>query len=310
MHERRTLAGADVVERLLEGAVGLLVVAAVALEDLQVGEAAGERGDRAARRLVFHRYRNGVSVVLDQEQDRQPAERGAVQRLPELSLAGGAVAAAHQDDPVAVRGSGKPGDAVAAEVALRVRGADRVQELRPHTARVDGQAERPLGEVRRHLPAARGGIGFGAPGSRELLESGQAQPGGQRAVPVVGIDPVGLRPEQGGGSRGDGFVAGRADLEERLVLPLQGDFPLIHLPGGEHHPVGGSQFFRTKRGNVFGFALDDGVAPVAVGGLAGPLRGCGGIGGGDFFVRSSFPPVGPQGVSFRQIGLSELAGRR
>ena len=308
--ERRPLARADVVERLLERAIGLLVVAAVALEDFQIGEAAGERRDRAARSLVFHRYRDGVAVVLDQEQDRQPAERGAVQRLPELALAGGAVAAAHQHDPVAVRGAGEPRDAVAAEVALRVRGADRVQELGSHTTRMDGQAERPLGEVRRHLPAARGRIGFGAPGSRELLESGQAQPGRQRAVPVVGIDPVGLRPEQGGGGRGDGLVAGRADLEERLVLPLQGDFPLIHLPGGEHHAVGGVQFLRTKRGNVFGFALDDGVAPVAARGLAGPLRGCGGIGGGDFFVRSSFPPVGPQGVSFRQIGLIELAGRR
>ena len=308
--ERRPLARADVLERLLEGAVGLLVVAAVALEDLQIGETPDERCDRAARSLVFHRYRDGVAVVLDQEQDRQPAERGAVQRLPELPLAGGAVAAADQHDPVAVRRGGQPRDAVAGQVALRVRGPDRVQELRSHTARVDGQAERALGEVRGHLPAARGGIGFGAPGSRELLQGRQAQPGGQRAVPVVGVDPVGLRPEQRGGGRGDGLVAGRTDLEERLVLTFQGDLPLVHLPGGEHHPIGGSQFFRTKRGSVFGLALDDRVAPVAVRSFAGPLRSCGGIGGGDFFVRSSFPPVGPQGVSFRQIGLSELADRR
>ena len=308
--ERGTLAGTDVVECLLEGAVGLLVVAAVALEDLQVGEAPNDRGDCATGRLVLHRHRDGVTVVLDQEQDRQPAERGAVQRLPELSLAGSAVAAAHEHDTVAVRGGGQSRDAVPAQVALGVRRSDRVQELRSHTARVDRQAERALGEVRRHLPSARGGIGFGAPGSRELLESGQAQSGRQRAVPVVGVDPVGLRPQQRGGGGGDGLVAGRTHLEERLVLPLQGDLALVHLPGGEHHPVGGFQFFRTKRGNVFGFALDDRVAPVSVHGLAGPLHGYGGIGGGDFFVRSSFPPVGAQGVSFRQIGLSELADRR
>ena len=283
LDQGRSLARADVVERFLKGAVGVLVVAAVALEDLQIREAPGERRDGAARGLVFHRHRDGVTVVLDEEQNRQSPERGAVQRLPELPLAGRAVAAAHQDDPVSVRRRRESRDSMPAQVSLRVRRADRVQKLCSHATRVDGQAERALREVRRHLPPAGGGIGRRAPGSRELFQRRQAQPGGEGAVPVVRVDPVGLGPEQGGGGGGNGLVARGADLEERLVLPLEGYLPQVHLPGGEHHPVGGFQLFRTKRRNVFGFALYDRIPPVSVRGFPGPLldpfygsRGCSG----------------------------------
>ena len=71
-HERRPLSGSDVVDRLLQGAVGLFVVAAVALEHLEIGERARERGDGATGGLMLYGDRDGVPVVLDQEEDRQP----------------------------------------------------------------------------------------------------------------------------------------------------------------------------------------------------------------------------------------------
>ena len=44
----------------------------------------------------------------------------------------------------------------------------------------------------------------------------------ESAVPVVGEDPVGRGSEERSGGRSDRLMAGGADLEEGLVLPLSG----------------------------------------------------------------------------------------
>ncbi len=58
----------------------------------QAREAVARPRDVAARRLHLDRHRDRVAVVLDDEHDRQLAHAGGVQRLPELALAGRAVA--------------------------------------------------------------------------------------------------------------------------------------------------------------------------------------------------------------------------
>ena len=247
LHQRRAGARPGVPEGLRQGRPGLLVVAAVALEHREVREAPDERGDRAAGGLVLDRHRDRVAVVLDQEHHRQPPEAGAVQRLPELALAGRAVAAADQRDPVALRRRREAGDRVAAQVPLRVGHADRVEELGTDATRMGGEAGGPLDEVRRHLPPAGGGVRGGAPGRGQLLGGGKTGAGGERPVPVIDEGPVGPRAQQRPGGGGHRLVAGGTDLEERLVLPLQQDLPPIQLAGGQHRPVGGEQRLRTKR---------------------------------------------------------------
>ena len=303
VHKGRAFAGADVVEGFLQSAEGLFVVAAVTLHDLEIGEGAGERSDGPTGRLVLHRDRDCVSVVLDQEQDRQPPERRAVQRLPEFALAGRAVAAADENDPVPLRGRRESGNPVAAQVALRVGRSDRVEELCPHATRVHGQTERSLREVRGHLPPAGGRIRRRPPGSGELFDRRESQPGGKGPVPVVGEHPVGLRPQQRSRRRGDRFVPGGTDLEERLVLPFESDFPEIDLPGGEHRLIGDLEFLRAKRWNVFGFAPHDRIVTVPVDVLGGALRQAfGGPGrAGRRFSGSGGPPVGARKL---RIGTS------
>ena len=143
-------------------------------------------------------------------------------------------------------------------------------------------------------------------GSGQLLKGGQSQAGGQGAIPVVGEDPIGLRPEQSGGGGGDRLVAGGTDLEESLVLPLQGDLPQIHLPGNEHDPIGGFELLGTKRGSVFEFALQHRI--VAVPSFADALRHSfkrpGIVGGGSLAHGASVPAVRAGTLGVGQIRVT------
>jgi hypothetical protein len=56
--------------------------------DAQARKALHNPGNVAARGLDLHRHRDGVAVVLDQEEDRQLFDRGDVQGFPELAFAG------------------------------------------------------------------------------------------------------------------------------------------------------------------------------------------------------------------------------
>src|SRR5699024_203740 len=71
--------------------------------DLFGGDAVTDALVRQGRRggLFVQRYRDRVLVVLDQEHDRHVADRGEVQRLVEITLAGAAVSGeSHDDVPV------------------------------------------------------------------------------------------------------------------------------------------------------------------------------------------------------------------
>ena len=103
VNQRRALAVARPLHRLLERRVARDEVAAVHAQDLQVGEALDQARDVAAGRLRLDRHRDRVAVVLDQVDDRQPLLRRRVERLPELAFAGGAVAERAEDDLVCLK---------------------------------------------------------------------------------------------------------------------------------------------------------------------------------------------------------------
>ena len=91
--------------------------------------------------------------------------------------------------------------------------------------------------VRRHLAAAGGGIVLGADRGEQHLERGDAELQAQRAIAVVGIEPVvaGAQRQAGGGEHR--FVAGAADLEKDLALVFELDFLVVQLARQQHAAV-------------------------------------------------------------------------
>ena len=94
-------------------------------------EALQQPRNAATRRLPLDRDRNGVLVVLDQEEHRKPFQAGGVHCLPELALAGCAVTGGDQRDLIVfgIQVSGSMGAAHSLkELGARRRGAgDDVQ---------------------------------------------------------------------------------------------------------------------------------------------------------------------------------------
>jgi len=91
--------------------------------------------------------------------------------------------------------------------------------------------------VRRHLAAAGGGILFRPDARQEHLERCHSELQAQRAIAVIGEEPVvaGFERE----ARGDEhrFVSGAADLEENLALMLQLDFFVIDPARPQHAAI-------------------------------------------------------------------------
>ena len=194
--------------------------------------------DRAAGRVDLDRHRDGVAVVLHQEDHRQLEVGGGVERLPELALAGGAVAGGAEHDLVAVRLLVPVGDALDAGVAEPcLRAAHGLEELGAGGARRADDVEGLVAPMGRHLPAARVGIVGGADGGQELLRGRHAEAETERAIAVVGVEPVVGGAEDPRGGHQDALVAGARDLEEDLVLPLELDLLVVDPPRQQHEAV-------------------------------------------------------------------------
>ena len=231
VHERRTLAGAGVLDRGGHRLVGADEVGAVDALDEEARERRHQLGEIAAGRLHFDRGRDRVAVVLDQVDNRQPARAGGIQRFPEFPFA---------RRPFADR---DVGDFVALEVRLApldrrdlfvepagLRCADRVQALRAGWTRLRHDVELLVAPVRRHLASTGVGIVLGADGAEQHLERRHAQGEAQGAIAIVGMEPVvaGLQHHAGGGEHG--FVPGAADLEEDQALVFELNLFVIQLP--------------------------------------------------------------------------------
>ncbi len=197
--ETRSRAGAHVRDRVRALAPHLEVVAAVHLHDVQAADAAHHLRDRR-RVLVGRPHRDRVAVVGDDEQHREVQPGRGVERLPELAFGGRALAERHVRDLVAVRGAARQVRAPA-DVARRLRATDRGQALARRCTDVWlTMLSRGRSPVARHLPSAGRGIGRGADRLHQHLERRDAERERQRAVAVVGEEPVVARPA--GSARG------------------------------------------------------------------------------------------------------------
>src|ERR1700757_4445326 len=104
VHKRGTVAGANVIHRLLEGGIADQRIGAVEFRKMKVRETLDQFADVAARGADLDRNRDSVFVVLDHEQHRQLEIRGRIQRLPKLAFAGGTISAGDEDYLVTLKG--------------------------------------------------------------------------------------------------------------------------------------------------------------------------------------------------------------
>ena len=103
MHQRRTLAGAAVLDCLDHGAVAGDSVRSVDLGEVEVGKVCDEPGDVAARGVGLDGSGDGIAIVFDDVEDGELCVRGGVERFPEFALAGRTLADRDVGDLIAVK---------------------------------------------------------------------------------------------------------------------------------------------------------------------------------------------------------------
>ena len=242
VHERRPLAGADVCRRVAQRAQARQKVGAVDRINVEAGERSHEPRDIAAGRLNLDRNRDGVTVIFDEEQDRQLLDARRAQRLPELAFARGAFAERHVGDLVGV----------VARVAIRnlryatvdhgrFGRADRLQHLRARRARFRDDVEPFMAPVRRHLTAAGIRIVLGADGREQHLEGRHPELQAERSIAIVRIEPVVGRLQRQTGGDEHRFMACAADLEKDLALVLELNFLVVEFAREDHAAVDAQQ---------------------------------------------------------------------
>ena len=134
--ERRPFVSATVRYGLADRIVGRENITPVHLVEVQMRKAGDELGNGSASCLNFDRNGDGVLVVLNEKENRQPEVAGCVQRLPEFPLTRRAVSCRAVRDLVALGALRAVTDLENAVVAVPRFGAtDCLQELGAHGTR-------------------------------------------------------------------------------------------------------------------------------------------------------------------------------
>ncbi len=132
-----------------------------------------------------------------------------------------------------LRGLGMPG-----EIAAGFGASDGLQNLSARGRRLRDDIEPLEGPVRGHLAAAGIRIVGCAHGAEQHFKRSCAQGETERAVAIVGIEPVVGGLQRQGGSDSQSFVAGARDLEEDFLLALEQDLAVVEAPRREHDAIG------------------------------------------------------------------------
>ncbi len=238
VHHRGALPRAHVGDGFAHHAQAGEEIRAVDRRDVQAGERRQQARHVPAGSLDLDRDRNRIAVVFDEIEERQPPGAGGVERLPELALAGRALAERCVDDLVALESRFAIGDRFDALVDdARFRPADGMEHLRGGRARSRHDVERLVPPVRRHLASAVAGIGRRADRREQHLERRHAELQAQRAVAIVGVEPVVTGFQRQACRDQHRLMPGAADLEERAALILELDFLVVETARSHHHAV-------------------------------------------------------------------------
>ncbi len=104
VHERRPVALAAILHGALKGGRTRHRIGAVDFFKMEIGEARDQPRNAASGGLYFHGHGDRVAVILNTENHRKLVQCRGVHRLPELALAGGAIAERNVRDLVALEG--------------------------------------------------------------------------------------------------------------------------------------------------------------------------------------------------------------
>ena len=100
--------------------------------------------------------------------------------------------------------------------------------------------------VSRHLPAAAGRIGRRAYRLQQHLGGRHAKGQHQRAIAIVGKEPVVAGTQRQCGANLQSLMTGGGNLEEDLLLPFEHDLAVVHAAREKHEPVHLDQLLRAK----------------------------------------------------------------
>jgi hypothetical protein len=208
--------------RVTERLVTRDVIGAIAPVDLQPGEVFDDARQVAAGRLDLDGRRNRVAVVFHEVENRKGSNTRGVQRFPELTLARRPFPNGDECHLITLEFGCAIRNGIQSLVQTpSFRDANAMQALRRHGAARRRNMEPRIGPVGRHLTSAGCRIVFRSHGPEQHFERRDAERERERAVAVVGQEPVVRRAQMPPGRDEYGFVSGAADLEERLALVLE-----------------------------------------------------------------------------------------
>ena len=196
-----------------------------------------------AGRLVGEPHGDRVTVVGDDVEHREVEPARGVQRLPELALRGRAVAQRHVRELVAVRDATREIRAPA-DVARGLRAPDRRQALTPGARGLAHDVEVACTPVARHLTPAGGGVVGRADRLEQHLARRDPEGERERAVAVVGEEPVVAGPQVAGETEQQRLVARAGYLEERATLLAQRDLAVVEAARDERQLEVGDGFVK------------------------------------------------------------------
>ncbi len=248
-HERRPAPRPAVRHRLATHIQAVEEIVAIGLEVEEPRIVADDGRERSAGSLHFHRDRDRVSVVLDQEEDRELLHAGGGERLPELALGGRPVADRDVDHFVVMEALGPTGNRFDEPVVPPGLGAaHRLQALGSGRARLGNHVQSPVPPVARHLPASGVGVRHRSDSRQEHFLRRHAEREEEGTIPVVGIEPVVGRTGDFPGGDQDRLVAGARDLKVVLVQPLELHLLVVDGARQEHEPIIGDELAGLEAG--------------------------------------------------------------
>src|SRR5262249_26826418 len=153
---------------------------------------------------------------------------GRVQRFPELAFARASFADRDVRDLVVVVERRAIGNLWHAAVNQpRLGASNRVQTMWADGAALRRDVDTAMSPVRRHLATNVGRIVLGADRREEHLVRSEAERQAQRAIAIVGKEPVVSRAQMLTGRHQDRFVPRAADLKKSFALVLELDLLVI-----------------------------------------------------------------------------------
>ena len=102
--------------------------------------------------------------------------------------------------------------------------------------------------MRRHLASTRRWIGGSARGLQEHVLGRHAESQAQRAIPIIGENPIVAGAQSQARRDLNRFMPGAADLEKDFILPLEQDLPVVNATGRVHIAIGAYEVFRFQAG--------------------------------------------------------------